>query len=96
LPSLRTLSFRGCHRDGYSGFAVDDIIGTAAVPITQRRYLAGCAQLQSFHVVSKTHPKVSVYAEARLLPFRKLKEAGMDIYIGSEEESIIARSQLVS
>ncbi|KAJ7741018.1 hypothetical protein B0H16DRAFT_1565704 [Mycena metata] len=89
LPSLRTLSFRGCHRDGYSGFAVDDIIDAAAVPITQRRHLAGCAQLQSFRVVSKTHPKVSVYAEARLLPFRELKEAGMDIYIGSEEESII-------
>ncbi|KAJ7044763.1 hypothetical protein C8F04DRAFT_1027150 [Mycena alexandri] len=88
LPSLRSLSFRGCDRVK-GGIAVDAIIGIAAVPITQRRHLAGCAQLQSFHVVSKTHPEVSVYAEARLLPFRELKEAGMDIYIGSEEESVV-------
>ncbi|KAJ7044759.1 hypothetical protein C8F04DRAFT_595941 [Mycena alexandri] len=89
LPRLRSLSFRGCDFVN-GGMTVGAVVDMAALPVTQRRNLAGCAQLQSFHVVSKPHRNaMSVYAEARLLPFKKLKESGMDIYIGTEEESVI-------
>ncbi|KAJ7044744.1 hypothetical protein C8F04DRAFT_1351130 [Mycena alexandri] len=90
LPRLRNLSFRGCDF-GTSGMTVGAVIDEAALPVTQRRHLAGCAQLQSFHLVAGRRDVAldTVFSEARLLPFKKLKESGMDIYIGTENSSVI-------
>ncbi|KAJ7167599.1 hypothetical protein C8R46DRAFT_253267 [Mycena filopes] len=86
-PQLRKLSF---HCDATEpGITLPSLLSNAAVPITKRMNLAGPAQLQLFHiVVVPTRPNM-LFAEVRLLPFRKLKESGKDVYIGTEEESFI-------
>ncbi|KAJ7044766.1 hypothetical protein C8F04DRAFT_596231 [Mycena alexandri] len=86
LPRLQSLSFRGCH-SASGGITVGSLIDQAAVRITQRRCLSGCAQLQQFHAVAGTRLDVSYTSpEAHL---RKLEESGMDIYIGAEKDSVI-------
>ncbi|KAF7352385.1 F-box domain-containing protein [Mycena venus] len=94
LPQLQKLSFPGCRFEDREA-DVGDILRVAAGPITKRRaILAGCAQLQSFHVVRET-PRGAylcmIYPENLLLPFRKLKASGMDVYIqvGTEKRSAV-------
>ncbi|KAJ7708531.1 hypothetical protein B0H16DRAFT_1746252 [Mycena metata] len=62
-----------------------EVLEMAATPIIERRRLAQCAQLQSFRVVAETSP--FSYPEELLLPFRQLKAAGMDIYIGTYRDA---------
>ncbi|KAJ7724845.1 hypothetical protein B0H16DRAFT_1595355, partial [Mycena metata] len=87
LPWLRSLSFRDCDFWMPLGAVVDN----AALLVTQRRHLAACEQLRSFHLVARIQQDVSLEtlpSEARDT-FQKLKESGMDFYIGTEEESLI-------
>ncbi|KAJ7741044.1 hypothetical protein B0H16DRAFT_1757253 [Mycena metata] len=62
-----------------------EVLEMAVTPIIERRRLAQCAQLQSFRVVAETSP--FSYPEELLLPFRQLKAAGMDIYIGTYRDA---------
>ncbi|KAF7352405.1 F-box domain-containing protein [Mycena venus] len=94
LPQLRKLSLLGCHSED-GGADVYDILQWAAVPVTTRwDVIAGYAQLQSFRVVHRTYGGAHFgksYPQAALLPFRKLKASGMDVYVqfGSEGKSEI-------
>ncbi|KAJ7724861.1 hypothetical protein B0H16DRAFT_1698487 [Mycena metata] len=85
LPRLQGLFFRGCESRNAAGALLEK----AAIPITKRRHLTGCTQLQSFHVVSKTDAELFTSKShlENLAPYRKLKESGMDIYIGTEDAS---------
>ncbi|KAJ7797340.1 hypothetical protein B0H14DRAFT_60069 [Mycena olivaceomarginata] len=94
LPQLQKLAFLGCHipEDEEDDIEpkleanVDEILRHAAEPITKRwAILPGCAQLQSFCVTSES----SAYFEEDLLPFRELKNSGMDVYIGTGGPSVI-------
>ncbi|KAJ7167601.1 hypothetical protein C8R46DRAFT_1093547 [Mycena filopes] len=78
LPRLQSLAFRKCQRT-----SVDEILRIAADPVTQRRNNTSGSPLRLFHVVSETlEPS---YPETLLLPFRKLKESGVDIHIESSQ-----------
>ncbi|KAJ7167576.1 hypothetical protein C8R46DRAFT_1093464 [Mycena filopes] len=86
LPQLQTLSLLGCRpEDGELDFS--DILEIAAAPITERWNLTQCARLQSFRVVHET--RRALYSEELLLPFRNLRAAGMDIYIGTNKAYIL-------
>ncbi|KAJ7797324.1 hypothetical protein B0H14DRAFT_3157570 [Mycena olivaceomarginata] len=98
LPQLQNLALLGCHipEDGEYYMRpedepdFDEILRDAAEPITKRReILPGCAQLQSFRVISEKLCESAWYSEEDLLPFRKLKELGMDVYIGTERRSVV-------
>ncbi|KAJ7498523.1 hypothetical protein FB451DRAFT_1548375 [Mycena latifolia] len=88
IPKLQTLSFLGCDGDA----SVSDIVEMAAAPIADRRKAGDkFAPLQSFRVVQEHYifaPALKISEEA-LLPFKKLKADGMDIYIGTEKASCI-------
>jgi hypothetical protein len=98
LPQLQKLAFLGCRipiddddytepEDEADG---DEILRDAAEPITKRReILPGCAQLQSFRVISEGLCESAWYSEEDLLPFRKLKESGMYVHIGTEMRSVL-------
>jgi hypothetical protein len=98
LPQLQKLAFMGCRipiddddytepEDEANG---DEILRDAAEPITKRReILPGCAQLQSFRVISEDLYGSPWYSEEDLLPFRKLKESGMYVHIGTETRSVL-------
>jgi len=92
LPKLQNLSFLGCPVVGGKA-SVHDILRIAAAPITARRNIVeGCAQLQSFRVESEKRLGMCIsanYPEEALLPFTELKASGMDIYVGTEMESVI-------
>ncbi|KAJ6560440.1 hypothetical protein B0H19DRAFT_1261041 [Mycena capillaripes] len=93
LPELQSLSFLGC-RNADNEASPIDIVQTAGVPIADRNLFEGCVKLQSFHVVSESTPgirtrRVFMFREEDLLPFKQLKASGMDIYIGTEEQSVV-------
>ncbi|KAJ7368766.1 hypothetical protein DFH08DRAFT_832193 [Mycena albidolilacea] len=98
LPQLRKLAFLGCRipedeeddMEPEGGANVDEILRDAAEPVTKRRkILLGCAQLQSFRVTSKKLCESVRYSEEDLLPFKKLKESGMDVHIGTQRQSVV-------
>ncbi|KAJ7368767.1 hypothetical protein DFH08DRAFT_32833 [Mycena albidolilacea] len=98
LPQLRNLALLGCHIPEDKEYSTspedepdfDEILRLAAEPITKRReILPECAQLQSFRVTSEKLCESAWYSEEDLLPFRKLKELGMDVYIGTERRSVV-------
>ncbi|KAJ7693873.1 hypothetical protein B0H17DRAFT_1132258 [Mycena rosella] len=87
LPRLRTLSFLGCVQGGAS---VSDIVRMAAAPMTdQMNAPDGFVPLQSFRLISNVQSPVPLCPDHELLPFKELKAAGMDIYIGTDTESFI-------
>ncbi|KAJ7044732.1 hypothetical protein C8F04DRAFT_595483 [Mycena alexandri] len=82
LPRLQSLSLLGCRaEDGELTGA--EVLEMAATPIFNRRKLTQCVQLQSFRVVEER--TYAAYPEPILLPFRELKAAGMDVYIGTNQ-----------
>ncbi|KAJ6539747.1 hypothetical protein B0H19DRAFT_1240374 [Mycena capillaripes] len=88
---LRNLSFMGCRVANLEAMLLD-IVEMAAAPMPARRQLAGCAQLQSFRVVSALSGyfySESMFPTEVLQPFKDLKASGMDIYIGTKTRSII-------
>jgi hypothetical protein len=98
LPQLRKLAFLGCRIpedeeddvEPEGGANVDEILRDAAEPVTKRRkILLGCAQLQSFRVISKKLCESARYSKEDLLPFEKLKESGMDVHIGTQRQSVV-------
>ncbi|KAJ6560449.1 hypothetical protein B0H19DRAFT_1147755 [Mycena capillaripes] len=85
LPQLRKLSFLGC-RAAEDEAALLDIISVAGAPISARRQLEGCVQLQSFRVEA-AFPGFyleSMFRPEVLQPFKDLKALGMEIYIGTD------------
>ncbi|KAJ7368784.1 hypothetical protein DFH08DRAFT_727614 [Mycena albidolilacea] len=92
FPQLLKLSFlgvAGLEEDMSYEADVYEILCNAAEPIAKRRdTVAGCAQLQSFRVVSRGTFDLRFPPED-LLPFSVLKESGMDVYIGTERRSIV-------
>ncbi|KAJ7724860.1 hypothetical protein B0H16DRAFT_1895297 [Mycena metata] len=79
LPWLRNLSFRDCDFWMPLGAVVDN----AALLVTQRRHLAGCQLLRSFHLVARMRRDASsdTLTSEATDAFENLKESGMDIYI---------------
>ncbi|KAJ7741013.1 hypothetical protein B0H16DRAFT_1890580 [Mycena metata] len=79
LPWLRNLSFRDCDFWMPLGAVVDN----AALLVTQRRHLAGCQLLRSFHLVARMRWDASsdTLTSEATDAFENLKESGMDIYI---------------
>ncbi|KAJ7368768.1 hypothetical protein DFH08DRAFT_947663 [Mycena albidolilacea] len=101
LPQLQNLTL-GCHipedEEYYMRFKdgpdFEEILRDAAEPVTKRReILPGCAQLQSFRVISEKLCVGAWYSEENLLPFRKLKESGMYVHIGTETRSVLQVSR---
>ncbi|KAJ7853860.1 hypothetical protein B0H13DRAFT_2081923 [Mycena leptocephala] len=80
LPRLQNLSWLGCQDVDLLARMIA-IVNEAGAQVTARKNLEGCAQLQSFHVISA--PRKA------LLPFKELKASGMDIRIGTESESFV-------
>ncbi|KAJ7368782.1 hypothetical protein DFH08DRAFT_33108 [Mycena albidolilacea] len=99
LPQLQNLALLGCHipeenEETYMRHEdepyFDEILCDAVEPITKRReILPGCAQLQSFRVISEKLCESAWYSEEDLLPFKKLKESGMYVYIGTKTRSVL-------
>jgi hypothetical protein len=98
LPQLQNLTFLGRHIPEDEKYHIrpevepefDEILRDAAEPVTKRReILPGCAQLQSFRVISEDLCESAWYSEEDLLPFRKLKESGMYVHIGTETRSVL-------
>ncbi|KAJ7708535.1 hypothetical protein B0H16DRAFT_1746256 [Mycena metata] len=71
----------------FAGGALPQVLEMAATPMIERRKLAQCAQLQSFRVVAEASP--FLYPEDLLSPFKELKAAGMDLYIGTDKTSVL-------
>ncbi|KAF8214092.1 hypothetical protein K438DRAFT_1706366 [Mycena galopus ATCC 62051] len=83
LPQLQSLSLLECRGPGLD---VHGSLPCAEGPITARwRIVEGCVQLQSFRIVSQNE----INAQANLVPFKMLKESGMDVYIGTKTGSVI-------
>jgi len=72
--------------------SVPDIVDIAGASIAARTNLEGCGPFQSFRAVSEyssgSYSK-SMFASGDLLLFNNLRASGMDVYIGTEKESVI-------
>ncbi|KAJ7044792.1 hypothetical protein C8F04DRAFT_1069550 [Mycena alexandri] len=86
LPQLRSLALLKCRAEELD---IVEILDRVAGPVTDRRNLEGCVQLQAFFVVA--HPKYSeldypesAFPQHTLLRFKALEASGMDIYVGTE------------
>jgi hypothetical protein len=89
LPQLEKLAFVNVvdgNDEEVDEADVLEILRNAAEPVTQRRSIvAGRAQLQSLRVVSR----IVFFSPKDLWPFTKLKESGMNLYIGTHKRSFI-------
>ncbi|KAJ7693891.1 hypothetical protein B0H17DRAFT_1199573 [Mycena rosella] len=91
LPRLQKLSILGCRGGpGSRRASVSDIVRVAAAPMTARMNAPdGFAPLQLFRLVSDIRSPASDCLDDELLPFKRLKAAGMDIHIGTATESLV-------
>ncbi|KAJ6451470.1 hypothetical protein C8R47DRAFT_301112 [Mycena vitilis] len=83
FPQLRNISFLGCGDLG----AVLPLAAMNVHPGPPAKYeVAVVKQLQSLRVISEF---IGTCREQDLLPFRQLKTAGVAVYIGTEEKSLV-------
>ncbi|KAJ7044779.1 hypothetical protein C8F04DRAFT_1069519 [Mycena alexandri] len=93
LPQLRSLSLLGC-RVAWEELDIVQILDRTAGPVTDRRNLEGCVQLQTFRAVadpkySRLDYPESAFLQHTLLRFKALKASGMDIHVGTEWKSVV-------
>ncbi|KAJ7639338.1 hypothetical protein FB45DRAFT_864079 [Roridomyces roridus] len=80
VPGLQKLSFYCRFKEGED--SQNDLLRLAAGPLTERMSLERVAQMRVFRVDAVGNV-FSSHREEDLLPFRKLKEQGMEVYITS-------------
>ncbi|KAJ7693875.1 hypothetical protein B0H17DRAFT_481438 [Mycena rosella] len=86
LKHVQRLSLLSC-REATDEASIFDVIELASGMIPHRR--TTWPDLRSFRFVAASERYLPIFSDEMLLPFRKLKEEGIDVYIGTETESFV-------